>query len=175
MMGEPSIVQFKEGGRPISKCKRLLLFPAVALILSHCTGTGSKDLGFIDGKLTPCPDAPNCVSSQSADKSHYVDPLRYEVALNEATEGLLSVLLSMERVKIINAEGGYIRAEYTSALFGFVDDVEFYFDDRQKTIHVRSASRIGYYDLGVNRRRVERIRSRFLEHTRGQHRKIDAR
>lgn len=175
MMDEPSTVQFKEGGRPISMYKRLLLFPAFALILSHCTGTGSKDLGVIDGKLTVCPDAPNCVSSQSTDKSHYVDPLRYEVALNEATERLLSVLRSMERVKITNAEGGYIRAEFTSALFRFVDDVEFYLDDGQKTIHVRSASRIGYYDLGVNRRRVERIRNRFLEPTSGQHRKANAR
>jgi uncharacterized protein (DUF1499 family) len=121
------------------------------------------------------PDAPNCVSSQSTDRSHYVDPLRYEVALNEATEGLLSVLRSTERVKIINAEGGYISAEFTSALFRFADDVEFYLDDGQKTIHVRSTSRIGYYDSGVNRRRVERIRNMFLEPTSGQHRKTYAR
>ena len=125
--------------------------------------------------MTPCPDAPNCVSSQSTDESHYVDPLRYEVAHKEATERLLAVLRAMEGVKIITAEGGYIRAECTSALFRFVDDVAFYIDDGQKTIHVRSASRIGYYDFGVNRRRVERIRSRFLEHTWGQHRKTNAR
>lgn len=174
-MDEPSTVQFKERGRPISMYKRLLLFPAVALILSHCTGSGSKDLGVINGKLTACPDAPNCVSSQTADKSHYVGPLRYEGALNEATERLLSVLRSMERVKITNAEGGYIRAEFTSALFRFVDDVEFSFDDEQKTIHVRSASRIGYYDFGVNRRRVKRIRNWFLEPTSGQHRKANTR
>ena len=48
-----------------------------------------------------------------------------------------------------------------SSVFGFVDDVEFYFDDCKKTIHVKSASRTGFYDLGVNRRRVEKIRKRF--------------
>jgi uncharacterized protein (DUF1499 family) len=171
MIDEPSTVQFRKGGCPISMHKRLLLLPVLALILSHCTGAGSKDLGVTDGKLTPCPKGPNCVSSQSTDKSHYVDPLRYEVALNEATEGLLSLLRSMESVKIINAEEGYIHAEFTSALFRFVDDVEFYFDDGQKTIHVRSASRIGYYDFGVNRRRVEWIRNRLLEPRSNQHRK----
>jgi uncharacterized protein (DUF1499 family) len=175
MMDEPSTVPFKEGGRPIGMYRRLLLLPALALILSNCSGSGSKELGVTDGKLTVCPDSPNCVSSQSADKSHYVDPMHYEVSLKEATEELLSVLRTMKRVKITNAEAAYIRAEFTSALFRLVDDVEFYIDDGQKTIHVRSASRVGYYDLGVNRRRVERIRNRFMEPTSGQHKKTKAR
>jgi len=165
MIDGPSIVQFKKGSRPIAMDKRLLLFPAVVLIFSHSDGTGSNDLGVMDGKLAPCPDSPNCVSSQSEEKPHYVDPWRYETALNEATERLLFVLRSMERVKIMHAEAAYIHAEFTSALFRFVDDVEFYVDDGQKTIHVRSASRTGYYDFGVNRRRVERIRKRFLQAT----------
>jgi len=156
-------------------CKRLLLFPAVVLILSHCTGAGPKDLGAIDGKLTPCPNSPNCVSSQSTDESHYVDALNYDSALYEAQERLLSLLRSMDRVKIVTVESDYIHAEFLSAFLHFVDDVEFCFDHEKKTIHVRSASRNGYYDLGVNRRRVETIRQRFLEPTSGQHRKTNAR
>ena len=59
------------------------------------------------------------------------------------------------------AEERYIHTEFTSAFFRFVDDVEFLLDDGTRTIHVRSASRVGYSDFGVNRRRVEELRSRF--------------
>jgi uncharacterized protein (DUF1499 family) len=58
-------------------------------------------------------------------------------------------------------EENSVHAESVSALFRFVDDVEFFFDDHQKVIHVKSASRTGYYDLGVNRRRIEIVRKRF--------------
>jgi hypothetical protein len=79
----------------------------------------------------------------------------------------------MDRVNIVTVESDYIHAEFISAFLHFVDDVEFCFDDENKTIHVRSASRIGYYDLGVNRRRVERIRNSFLEPTTGQNRETN--
>lgn len=145
----------------------VLLFPAFVLILLNCSGTRSEDMGVTHGKLAPCPDSPNCVSSQSTDESHYVDPLSYDSALYEAQERLLSILRSMDRVKIVTVEADYIHAEFISAFLHFVDDVEFCFDHEKKTIHVRSASRIGYYDLGVNRRRVESIRNSFLESTSG--------
>jgi uncharacterized protein (DUF1499 family) len=76
-------------------------------------------------------------------------------------ERLLAVLGSMKRVEIVTREEGYLHAEFTSAVFRFVDDVEFSIDDRNNVIHVRSASRLGFSDLGVNRRRVEDIRKRF--------------
>lgn len=88
--------------------------------------------------------------------------MRYEGTLAEAREKLISVINSINRVRIITLQGDYIHAEFISALFRFVDDVEFYFDDANKTIHLRSASRVGYYDLGVNRRRIENIRGRFV-------------
>ena len=74
---------------------------------------------------------------------------------------LIEAVSGMKRARIVAAEERYIHAEFTSALFRFVDDVEFLLDSETKTIHVRSASRVGYSDLGVNRRRVEEIRSRF--------------
>ena len=110
------------------------------------------------GQFAPCPDSPNCVSSQSRDVAHYVEPLRYEGSLSHARERLLSVLKSMSGANVVESSSTYVRAEFTSALFRFVDDVEFYFPGDATVIHVRSASRVGYYDFGVNRGRVDRIR-----------------
>ena len=73
----------------------------------------------------------------------------------------MAVLKAMPRAKVIMAKEDYVHAQFRSRLFGFVDDVEFSFQEDQKTIHLRSASRTGYYDFGVNRKRVERIRSQF--------------
>jgi uncharacterized protein (DUF1499 family) len=67
----------------------------------------------------------------------------------------------MERAKIITATDNYLHAEFTSAFFHFVDDVELYFEDATKTIHMRSAARSGYYDFGVNRKRLEAIKSQY--------------
>jgi uncharacterized protein (DUF1499 family) len=91
-----------------------------------------------------------------------VEPLTYEVSQEEAREKLISVINSMKRSEIVTAEVNYIHATFKSVLFGFVDDVEFSFDDQKKIINVRSASRTGYSDLGVNRKRVEEIRRRFV-------------
>jgi uncharacterized protein (DUF1499 family) len=88
--------------------------------------------------------------------------LTYNGTVEEAREKLISVLNSMKRSDIVTAENDYMHATFTSFLFRFVDDVEFSFDDEKKIINVRSASRTGYSDLGVNRRRVEEIRKRFM-------------
>ena len=120
-------------------------------------------LGAMNGALSPCPGPPNCVSSQSNDKRHAIEPLRYEGALREARERVLAVLDSMPRVTVVTIKEDYIHAEFRSRLFGFVDDVEFSFDKDRKTIHLRSASRTGFYDFGTNRRRMERIRAQFNE------------
>lgn len=131
-------------------------------ILGRAISQQTATLGVTDGKLVPCPNSPNCVFSQSSDKAHYIKPLQYEGTPAEARETLISVINSMDHVRIVTIKGNYIHAEFTSALFRFVDDVEFYFDDANKIIHLRSASRVGYYDLGVNRRRIENIRGRFI-------------
>lgn len=134
----------------------------VTVILMACSTTQNMNPGATNDRLSPCPKSPNCVSSLSEDKSHYVEPLSYEVSQEEAREKLISVINSMKRSKIVTAEIDYIHATFKSALFGFVDDVEFSFDDQRKVIDVRSASRTGYSDLGVNRKRVEEIRKRFM-------------
>lgn len=126
-----------------------------------CTGTRSADSGAQNGRLRSCPDRPNCVSSQSTDTRHAIRPLSYKETRLEASERLLKLLGSMPRAKIITASTGYIHAEFTSRVFRFVDDVEFVFDGADKIIQIRSASRLGYSDFGVNRKRVETIREAF--------------
>ncbi|HHM06392.1 MAG TPA: DUF1499 domain-containing protein [Gammaproteobacteria bacterium] len=111
--------------------------------------------------LKPCPDSPNCVSSLAASEEHAVAPLHYEGDRAQARSRLLQAVQALPRVKIVEARGDYIHVTATSLMFRFVDDVEFEFDDENKLIHVRSASRTGYSDFGVNRKRVEAIRQRF--------------
>ena len=137
----------------------ILLLSAVVF---GCSASRPAHPGMTDGKLQPCPDSPNCVSSQSPDKQHFVEPIHYEGTEQQAKDRLMNVIQGMKRAKIVTDLDHYIHAEFTSAFFRFVDDVEFYFDDRAKTLHVRSASRIGHSDFGVNRKRIEELRSRFL-------------
>lgn len=111
--------------------------------------------------LAPCPAAPNCVSSIDSDPRHFIAPLRFTGSAEDAQKRLIEVLSSLKRTRVAALEKNYIRAESVSAVFRFVDDLEFLFDGRQKVIQIRSSSRVGYYDLGVNRRRIEKIRKQF--------------
>lgn len=142
----------------------ILALCCLALIASnHRASAGAK--GVNDGRLAPCPDRPNCVSSQATDAVHAIAPLRYATGPEIALQRLRQVIESLPRTRIVIATDSYLHAEFTSALLRFVDDVEFQFDAINRLIHVRSASRVGYSDLGVNRRRVEIIRKAF-EHQR---------
>ena len=119
--------------------------------------------------LTPCPSKPNCVSSIDGDRKNFIEPLHYRGSVEDAQNRLLELLSSLKRTRVVTVEKNYIHAESVSAIFHFVDDLEFSFDDRQKVIQVKSASRVGYYDLGVNRRRVEKIRALFYERNSNGH------
>jgi len=121
------------------------------------------NIGVQAGKLAACPSSPNCVSSQSLDAEHKIEPLTYNSTTVEAMAQLKKVIESEERTKILSETPNYLYAEFSSKLMGFVDDVEFYLDEAAKFIHVRSASRLGQSDLGVNRKRIETIRAKFNE------------
>ena len=112
-------------------------------------------------RLKPCPKSPNCVSSQAKDKKHFIEPIQFGKSQKATHKHLLEIITAMPRTKIIANQNNYIRAECASLLFRFVDDLEFVFDAVKKIIHVWSASRIGYSDLGVNRKRLETIRRKF--------------
>jgi uncharacterized protein (DUF1499 family) len=110
--------------------------------------------------LAPCPSSPNCVSTltPASDERHAIPPYRYTKSRAESKETLKGVIATLPRTKLVEEGEAYLHYEFTSRLLRFVDDVEFIFDDEAKTIHFRSASRIGYGDYGVNRDRMEEIR-----------------
>ena len=108
--------------------------------------------------LGPCPSSANCVSTQASDEGHAIVPFRYRKTRAEAKEALKEVIRSLPRTKLVEEDESYLHYEFTSLVIRFVDDVEFLFDDEAKTIHFRSASRTGYGDFGVNRRRMELVR-----------------
>lgn len=126
-------------------------------------GKQPNNLGVRDGKLTPCPNTPNCVSSQSLDAEHSIEPLTYTSTAAEAMADLKKVIQSLKKTKTITESKNYLYVEFTSAIMGFVDDVEFYLNEDAKVIHVRSASRLGKSDLGVNRKRIETIGAKLKE------------
>ena len=112
-------------------------------------------------ELAPCPDRPNCVSSLAEDDTHRIEPLPLEGEPEEALERLRQIIEEMPRATVDEIEAGYLKARFRSRVFGFTDDLELVVDSEAGVIHVRSASRVGYSDLGVNRKRVDEIRSRF--------------
>ncbi|MBD0335627.1 MAG: DUF1499 domain-containing protein [Cyanobacteria bacterium Co-bin13] len=125
-------------------------------------GQRPTNLGVKDGKLAPCPGSPNCVVSQGAqDGEHAIAPIAFTTDPATALATLKSVVTAQPRTEIIEASDNYLCAEFASQLMGFVDDVEFYLDPAESVIHVRSASRLGQSDLGVNRKRIETIRAEF--------------
>jgi uncharacterized protein (DUF1499 family) len=138
------------------------LIPQTTMGLLSFPGTRPSNLGVNNGQLAACPNTPNCVSSQAsaADKEHYVEPIAFVGEGKGAIAKLQTIIENSERTTIIEASDHYIYAEFASSLMGFVDDVEFFADDSAKVIHVRSASRLGESDLGVNRRRAEELRSK---------------
>jgi uncharacterized protein (DUF1499 family) len=140
------------------RIKTLMKKSLLSLIpfLTACAGEPPQNIGIQDGRLAPCPDSPNCVSSFEDSESHGIAPLQADLDSIEA------VLVQMERTNIVQQRGNYLYAEFTSRLMGFVDDVEFLYDPDSGLTHVRSASRLGYSDLGANRNRIEAIRERLV-------------
>lgn len=133
----------------------VLLF---TLFIGGCSGSMPSNIGLKDGRLAPCPSSPNCVSSYEAPSNSHYSP-----AYNGTRSELLNVLKSFSNAKIISNTGNYIHVEFSSSVFGFVDDAEFVIVPSAAKIHFRSAARLGYSDLGVNKRRMNKIRRMILE------------
>jgi len=134
-----------------------------ALAMMSIFSRKPTNLGVTDGHLADCPSSPNCVSTQASDGQHRMEPISFGGSSEEAIQRVKDVLAEMTRTKIVTLEGNYLHVEFRSAFFRFVDDVEFLIDPKDQLIHFRSASRVGYSDLGVNRRRMEQIRKTFGE------------
>lgn len=111
-------------------------------------------------QLAPCPDRPNCVSSLAEDPEHRIEPLPLEGTPEEALARLRRIIEEMPRTSVDEVGDGYLKARFRSRIMRFVDDLALVVDAEAGVVHVRSASRIGYSDWGVNRKRVEEIRAR---------------
>lgn len=124
-----------------------------------CGGTRPTTLGVHAGALGRCPPSPNCVSSIARDEEHGIAPLDFgERPPDEVQNILQAIITATAGAAIIEVKADYLYAEYTSSIWGFVDDVELYFPAGESFVHVRSASRIGHSDLGANRDRIEALR-----------------
>ena len=123
------------------------------LTLIGCAGDRPVNLGVQNNQLASCPDSPNCVCSFETRDSHHIAPL------SATLDQVRAALAQMPRVEIIQDDGAYLYTEFTTRFMGYVDDVEFLADPAQGVVHVRSASRLGYSDMGVNRERIEAIRT----------------
>ena len=148
----------------------VLLLTVAGLALHVATASGDTvfswkrpdNLGVKDGRLAPPKPTPNCVSSQAepADAEHFIAPIPFKGDAPAAMAAVRAAVGSMRGATVIRQEGGYLYAEYRTKIMRYVDDVEFLFDGKAGVIHVRSASRLGRRDFGVNRARVESLRAR---------------
>ncbi len=140
----------------------LILFLSVPFI--SCNDTEEAAIREPYPVMAPCPDSPNCVASDAPDKSHWIEPFRLgNTSLETAWKALQEVVEARPRTTIVTASHSYLHVTESSRIFGFVDDVEFQLRPAERIIAVRSASRAGYSDLGVNRRRIEAIRKALEE------------
>lgn len=136
----------------------ILLSVGVLFLLATNSKRIPDNLGLVNGKLAQCPDKKNCVSSQSTSDQHTVAPLKAAGTSSEVMNQLKSAVESMEGGMVVKTTSNYLLAEFTTPLWKFKDDLECLYDADQKLVHVRSASRMGYYDFDANRKRVEALR-----------------
>lgn len=131
--------------------------------LSASCSVNDVSTGIKDGKLLECPSSPNCVSTQTRQAEKKMSSLPFSGDRESSKQKILAIVNSMNRVRIASETDVYLHAEFRSTLFRFVDDVEFFFDERENVIHFRSASRTGYSDMGVNRKRMAEISKQYLQ------------
>ena len=140
-------------------------FCVLLTLFSGCTSPG---VGMVNGTLRPCPDSPNCVVSMNGDEKHAIAPIAYKGDRDAAITRIRKIVSDYKGTTIVREEEGYIHAEFKTRIMRFVDDVEFLFPPDERVIHMRSASRVGYGDLGANRKRMEKIRTLFAQSSPGE-------
>lgn len=138
---------------PIAVGSLVLALATVSCMSSPATS------GPNGGRLTPCPTSPNCVCSQDIGSAAYIEPIHTTGSAPETLAKVKAIVLALPRTRLVEERPDYLRFEFRSRIFRFVDDVEFLASGTDPAIQVRSASRTGYSDLGVNRKRIESIRS----------------
>jgi uncharacterized protein (DUF1499 family) len=123
------------------------------------TGTRPDRLGLNDGRLQPIKkNAQNAVSSFAEEKYNQINPISAAKDPRATFARLIQAVKSSPGATIITQDPNYLYAEFQTPLLKFVDDVEFLLDEGNAVIHVRSVSRLGRKDFGVNRKRIEALR-----------------
>ena len=141
----------------------MLVLGIIGTFVLSLTSSPPGNLGVRNGRLAKAPSSPNCVSTQAAERSHWIEPMAFQCDPSTAMDTLEAIVGNYAGGTIIEREGDYLYAEFRSPFFRFVDDVEFLIEPESNRIHFRSASRVGHSDLGANRNRMEQIRNLFAE------------
>ena len=140
----------------------LFLATIAALVALGAVSRSGAAGGLVDGRLTPCPGTPNCVGSEfPVDPVKTIEPIAFSSGDPALVKNRLKQIVQEMGGNIEAETRDYLAATFSSPIFGFVDDLEIRIDDRRKLVHLRSASRVGYGDGGVNRDRVERLKQLF--------------
>jgi uncharacterized protein (DUF1499 family) len=130
----------------------------IVVCISACSTTSSDTYDIFDARLPACPSSPNCVISTSDDERHAIAPIILISGDPESWNAVVAQIRNSPRTTVLFESDYALIAQYRSAVFAFVDDLELLLSDDGKIVHIRSASRIGYYDFGANRARVESLR-----------------
>lgn len=141
----------------------LLMVVGVTLLLfvMGMVSRSGESPGLLDGRLTRCPERPNCVCSEYAeDSNHYVQPVQLPAGAQDWFTQLMRSVIEEMGGRVVVEQDGYLAATFRSALFGFTDDLELRMDPQRQLLHIRSGSRVGYSDSGVNGRRVDQLKKR---------------
>ncbi len=137
---------------------------STALLFTSCKVPPPPIIGLEEGmQLKDCPNSPNCVSTFASDKQHGIEALRFKGEAVQAWAKLEALIPTIKSTEIVKNTGEYMHVTFTTNLMKFVDDVEFVLNAEEQRIEFRSASRVGYSDLGANRRRMEQIRKLWEE------------
>ena len=138
------------------------IFIVIGLIFTVLSFMSRKppEIGMVDGRLRPCPGTPNCVCSERPESPYFVEPLIIKGPPQEAWERAKDLIQSLGG-NIEKEEEGYLHAVFTTVFLRFRDDVELRIEKEKVYIHIRSSSRVGYYDFGQNRKRVVKIQTAF--------------
>ena len=148
---------------PLRTFTHLSLLLITAMSLFSCSGQRPDHLGITDNRLAACPSSPNCISSDATDDEHKTRPFTFTVPADDAWLAAKQSVLALPRTRIITESSDYLHAECQSVVFGFVDDLELHLRHSDGIIAVRSASRLGHSDFGVNRNRVETLRTALIK------------
>ncbi len=151
----------------------LLITPVAVLAIISGIGRRPDNLGVHDSQLAACPDTPNCVSTRARTPQHAIEPIPFTGSVEQVMQQLRSVVESQPGATIVTAGGSYLYAEFKSRILRFVDDVEFFVDEGEQAIHFRSSSRVGYSDLGADRRRMETLRTLFEQNVKSDDRQAN--